>query len=72
VPLRAEVVRKKLLQIEQATARLRSWMPVSLETLKLDLQLQWAIERGLQIAAEALFDTGNHVLTAEFRESVDQ
>ena len=51
VTLRAEVVRKKL-QIDQATARLRSWMPVSLETLERDQQLQWAIERGLQIAAE--------------------
>lgn len=29
----ADVVRKKLLQIDQATSRLRSWMPVSLETL---------------------------------------
>ena len=72
MPLRAEVVRKKLLQIDQATARLRSWMPVSLETLERDQQLQWAIERGLQIAAEALFDAGNHVLTAEFQESVDE
>ncbi len=72
MPLSAEVVRKKLLQIDQATARLRSWMPVSQETLELDLQLQWAIERGLQIAAEALFDAGNHVLTAEFHESVNQ
>ncbi len=29
-------------------------------------------ERGLQIAAEALFDAGNHVLAAEFHESVDE
>ncbi len=72
MPLRADIVRKKLLQIDQATARLRSWMPVSLNTLETDLQLQWAIERGLQIAAEALFDAGNHVLAAEFHESVDE
>ena len=47
-------------------------MPVSLETFELDRQLQWAIERGLQIAAEALFDAGNHILAAEFQESVDE
>ena len=47
MPLRADIVRKKLLQIDQATARLRSWLPVSLETLQTDLRLQWAIERGL-------------------------
>jgi uncharacterized protein YutE (UPF0331/DUF86 family) len=68
----ADVVRKKLLQIDQATSRLRSWMPVSLETLQTDQKLQWAIERGLQVAAEALFDTGNHILASEFHESVDQ
>jgi len=72
VALRADIVRKKLLQVDQATARLRSWMPISLKTLETDLQLQWAIERGLQIAAEALFDAGNHVLAAEFQESVDE
>ena len=72
MPLRADIVRKKLLQIDQSTARLRSWMPVSLKTFETDLQLQWAIERGLQVAAEAVFDAGNHVLAAEFHESVDE
>lgn len=47
-------------------------MPVSLKKLELDYQLQWAVERGLQIAAEALFDVGNHILASEFQESVDQ
>lgn len=72
MPLRAEIVRKKLLQIDQAVARLRSWLPVSLQTLETNLQLQWAIERGLQVAAEALFDCGNHILAARFQESVDE
>jgi uncharacterized protein YutE (UPF0331/DUF86 family) len=70
--LSAEVVRKKLLQIDQATSRLRSWLPVTLKTLETDQKLQWAIERGLQVAAETLFDTGNHILASEFQESVDQ
>ncbi len=72
MPFRPEVVRKKLLEIEQATGRLRSWMPISVERIEGDLQLQWAVERGLQIAAEALFDTGNHILAGAFQESVDE
>ena len=81
MPLRADVVRKKLLQIDQASGRIRSWLPISVDPtiwsisvdrLERDLQLQWAIERGLQIAAEALFDTGNHILASAFQESVDE
>lgn len=72
MPLRADVLRRKLLAIEEATGRLRSWMPIPLERLKTDLQLQWAVERGLQVAAESLFDSGNHILSAAFQESVDE
>ncbi|HXV60711.1 MAG TPA: DUF86 domain-containing protein [Vicinamibacteria bacterium] len=72
MPLRAEVIRKKLLEIDQTTGRLRSWMPMSLGELEQDLRLQWAVERGLQLAAEALFDTGNHILASAFQESVDE
>jgi len=32
----------------------------------------WAIERGLQIAAEALFDAGSHVLAGEYHETINQ
>jgi uncharacterized protein YutE (UPF0331/DUF86 family) len=72
MPLRADIIRKKLLSIDEATGRLRSWMPISLEKLKNDLQLQWAVERGLQVAAESLFDAGNHILSGAFQESVDE
>ncbi len=72
VPVEPDVARKKLLQIDQAIGRLRSWLPVSRERLEQDLQLQWAVERGLHLAAEALFDAGSHVLAGEFREAVDR
>jgi uncharacterized protein YutE (UPF0331/DUF86 family) len=64
VVVRAEVVRRKLHEIEEAVAHLRSWA-VTQETLERDRQLRWAVERGLQVAAEALFDTGAHILAAE-------
>ncbi len=70
--LHADVVRRKLLAIEQAVSRLSAWQPVTKERLESDLLLQWAVERGLQVAAEALFDLGGHVLAGEFQETVDR
>ena len=58
MPVRAEVVRKKLLDIGESLGRLRSWLPVTVERLESDLMLQWAVEHGLQIAAEAPEDLG--------------
>lgn len=72
MPLRPDLVRRKLLSIEQAVSRPRSWQPITEERLAQDLLLQWAVERGLQVASEALFDTGNHVLAGEFAETVDR
>jgi uncharacterized protein YutE (UPF0331/DUF86 family) len=71
VVIRAEVVRRKLQEIEEAVAYLRSW-DVRQEMLAQNRQLRWAVERGLQVAAEALFDTGAHILAAEFQETVDE
>jgi uncharacterized protein YutE (UPF0331/DUF86 family) len=72
VPLRAEVVRRKLLDIEEAVGQLRAWLPVTAEAMRQDRKLQWAIQHGLLIAAEALFDAGTHILAGELRESTDE
>ena len=72
MPVRAEVVREKLLDIGQRVGRLRAWLPVTVEQLERDLMLQWAVEHGLQLAAEGLFDVGSHILAGEFQESVDE
>lgn len=69
--VRAEVVRRKLRGIEETVGYLRSWV-VTLEALQRDRRLRWAVERGLHVAAEALFDTGTHILAAEFQESIDE
>ena len=34
--------------------------------------LEWAIERGFHVAAEALFDAGNHILAGEFADAADE
>jgi uncharacterized protein YutE (UPF0331/DUF86 family) len=67
-----DVVRRKLLEIGEATSHLRSWAPVTLEQLDRNRQLRWAVERGLQLAAEALFDVGAHILSAEFQDAIDE
>ena len=67
-----DVVRRKLLEINETTGYLRSWAPVTIERLETDQQLRWAVERGLQVAAEALFDAGAHILAGEFQEAVDE
>ena len=72
MPVRAEVVRAKLLDLGETVSRLRAWLPVTLTRLERDLMLQWAVEHGLQLAAEGLFDVGSHILAGEFQESVDE
>lgn len=72
MPLRAEVVRRKLLEIEQAVGQLRAWLPVTAEAMRQDRRLQWAVQHGLLIAAEALFDAGAHILAGDFREATDE
>jgi hypothetical protein len=41
-----DVVRRKLLEINEVTRHLRSWTPVSSEQLETNQQLRWAVERG--------------------------
>lgn len=72
MPADAEVIRRKLLTIEQAVSRLRSFGPVDAAMLETDGKLEWSVEHGLQIAAEALFDAGSHVLAGAFQEAVDE
>jgi uncharacterized protein YutE (UPF0331/DUF86 family) len=72
VPVNSEVVRSKLLDIEGAISRLQSWLPISIERLEQDDVLRWAVERGLDIAAEAVFAAGNHILAGEFQEAASE
>lgn len=72
MPVSPEVVRRKLLAIDEAVGRLRSWLPITVDRLEHDGMLCWAVEHGLHLAAEALFDAGNHILAGEFQESADE
>lgn len=59
--LRPEAVRRRLVRLEEVISRL-----VELDYDPSDYQSAWLVERGLQLAAEILFDVGNHVLSAHF------
>jgi uncharacterized protein YutE (UPF0331/DUF86 family) len=62
VVLRAEAVRERLRKLEEVISGLESIASPRAS----DLRDEWATERGLQLAAELLFDVGNHILTAHF------
>lgn len=64
--LRAEAIRARLLKLEEVIGRLRSLREQPSQEIGPDLGTDWAVERGLQLGAEILFDVGNHVLSAHF------
>lgn len=58
---------RKIKNLEETLARLKEIInDTSLETYLEDYRLQWQVERGLLLAAEALFDIGDHILAAQF------
>jgi uncharacterized protein YutE (UPF0331/DUF86 family) len=72
VPVRPDVVRRKLLDIGETVGHLRSLLPITVERLERDVTLWWAVEHGLHLAAGPLFDAANHILSAEFQEVPDE
>ena len=59
--LRAEAVRRRLTRLEEVLSRLGE-----LRYEAADFRSAWQVERGLQLAAEIVFDVGNHILSAHF------
>jgi uncharacterized protein YutE (UPF0331/DUF86 family) len=55
-----------LLRLETVTSHLEELARLPAETLLAGFRNAWAVERGLQLGAEILFDVGNHVLSARF------
>lgn len=60
--LRREALDERIALLRRTVARLRAAAKRDLN----DDWDQWALERGLQLAAQALFDVGNHVLAGAF------
>jgi uncharacterized protein YutE (UPF0331/DUF86 family) len=63
VVLKPKAVRARLLKLEEVISRLEELHAAGVNQ---DFRDIWAVERGLQLAAEVVFDIGNHVLSAHF------
>lgn len=64
--LRPESLRQRLLRLEDVVTQL-SQLPLDFATgTEVDVPSAWAVERGLQLAAEIVLDVGNHILSAHF------
>ena len=70
--LRRESIITRLQKLEEILHRLREKEGVSLEQYEHDMNLQWFVERGLELASSLIFDIGNHILAGAFRISVDE
>lgn len=64
--LRPELVRERLVRLEEVVSRLEELSRLEPHRIRQDFRDAWAVERGLQLAAEIPFDTGNHILSAHF------
>jgi uncharacterized protein YutE (UPF0331/DUF86 family) len=69
VVLKREAVRERLLRLEEVITRLEELRRLESRHLRENFRDAWAVERGLQIAAEIVFDVGNHILSAHFGKS---
>lgn len=61
--LRPEVVRARLLKLEEIISRLERLREAAASGTPPD---PWSVERGLQLACEVALDIGNHILSAHF------
>ncbi len=69
---REESVIERLKKLEEVLARLREKAGVTLEEYQRDRDLQWIIERGLEVASSTIFDIGNHILAGVFQIPVEE
>lgn len=70
--LRIESVRERLAKLEEVVTRLAELARISEDEFARDYRQQWVAERGLEIAAQAVLDVGNHVLAGEFGHSATE
>ncbi len=64
--LRPEVVRERLRKLREIVSNLESLQQIPRRELVASFRNYWLAERGLQLAAESVFDIGNHVLAGRF------
>ncbi|MEK6371952.1 MAG: DUF86 domain-containing protein [Acidobacteriota bacterium] len=64
--LRREVIGDRIDHLRSVTRRLDEIRTANRDEFLASYQLQWIAERGLQLAAQAVFDIGTHILSGHF------
>jgi len=72
VVFRKESILERLKKLETVLENLQDKSVDNLEQYKSDLDLQWIVERGLEVASSVIFDVGNHILAGHYKISVDE
>lgn len=62
-----ESILERLKRLEEVLNSLETKSRISLEDYQSEKDLQWIIERGLEVASTIIFDIGNHVLAGVYR-----
>jgi len=65
-------VTERLKRLEEVLEKLKKKANVTLEDYQRNTELQWMIERGLELASSAILDIGNHILAGMYGISVDE
>lgn len=60
-------VLERLKKLEEVLAKLREKKGVKLEEYRKDTDIQWIVERGLEIGSSAILDIGNHILAGVYQ-----
>lgn len=69
---RKESILERLKKLETVIENLQDKPVNNLEQYSSDLDLQWIVERGLEVASSVIFDVGNHILAGHYKVSVDE
>lgn len=64
---RKESILERLKRLEEVLSALEAKSSVTLEAYEKDRDIQWFVERGLEIASSIIFDVGNHILAGVYR-----
>lgn len=64
--LRVDAVQERLLRLEEVVSELNDLANLGSDALRGTLRNMWAVERGLHLGAEILFDIGSHILSAQY------
>lgn len=64
--LRKEAIISRLKELDRVTEHLATYGGISLDDLRGNLSIRWAIERGLIAGANRIFDIADHILASEY------